>query len=126
MNKKVGQRIKLIILIIPLAALLIVMTAVLGSLESRSALIHQEKRDDSGYLYAGSGDEIPLFARIAGLADVLISWRSYKQPWTYEQALEHLVAERGRHFDPQLVDIFSAHFDEFHTLLQRLQGGSGA
>jgi HD-GYP domain-containing protein (c-di-GMP phosphodiesterase class II) len=54
------------------------------------------------------GEEIPLFARIVCIADVfdaLTSRRAYKEAWSEEQALEYVRAERGRQFDPGLVDI---------------------
>ena len=55
------------------------------------------------------GEHIALCARIVAVADVfdaLTSARPYKQAWPTEQALEFLGAQRGRHFDPQLVDAF--------------------
>ena len=64
------------------------------------------------------GEDIPLFARIVGLADVvdaLFSRRSYKEPWSEEQVLKHVRDESGRHFDPELVDIFFARVDEIRS-----------
>lgn len=54
-------------------------------------------------------DEIPLSARIVALADVfdaLTSSRSYKQPWSDDDALEKIESESGKHFDPEIVTIF--------------------
>ena len=65
------------------------------------------------------GEDIPLFARIVGLADVvdaLSSRRSYKEPWTEEQVHKHIREESGRHFDPELVDIFFARLDEIRSV----------
>jgi HD-GYP domain-containing protein (c-di-GMP phosphodiesterase class II) len=65
------------------------------------------------------GEDIPLFARIVGLADVvdaLLSRRSYKEPWSEEQVLKHIRDESGRHFDPELVDIFFARLDEIRSV----------
>lgn len=65
------------------------------------------------------GEDIPLFARIVGLADVvdaLSSRRSYKEPWSEEQVLKHIRDESGRHFDPELVDIFFARLDEIRSV----------
>ena len=65
------------------------------------------------------GEDIPLFARIVGLADVvdaLSSRRSYKEPWSEEQVLKHIREESGRHFDPELVDIFFARLDEIRSV----------
>jgi response regulator RpfG family c-di-GMP phosphodiesterase len=65
------------------------------------------------------GEDIPLFARIVGLADVfdaLSSRRAYKDAWTEEKVLEFIRAESGRHFDPELVDILFARLDEIRTV----------
>ncbi len=87
------------------------------------ALNHHEKWDGSGYpgnikdifndnlkLMPGKkGTEIPLFARIVALADVydaLMSSRLYKQSWSQERALKLIEKESGKHFDPNLVEVF--------------------
>jgi two-component system response regulator RpfG len=73
------------------------------------ALGHHEKYDGTGYPNGVVGEHIALCARIVAVADVfdaLTSARPYKQAWPTEQALEFLGAQRGRHFDPQLVDAF--------------------
>ena len=65
------------------------------------------------------GEDIPLFARIVGLADVfdaLSSRRSYKEPWDEARVLEHIRAESGRHFDPELVEILLARIDEIRQV----------
>jgi HD-GYP domain-containing protein (c-di-GMP phosphodiesterase class II) len=84
---------------------------------------HHERWDGTGYpghiediyadrVYLGEGkrgEEIPVFARIVSIADVydaLVSRRSYKPPWKNEHALKHIHMQAGRHFDPELVDIF--------------------
>jgi|GEM_PF-3575016 len=57
------------------------------------------------------GDDIPLSARIIALADVydaLRSRRVYKEPFTHETARDMILQERGRHFDPDVVDAFVA------------------
>ena len=54
-------------------------------------------------------DEIPLSARIVALADVfdaLTSSRSYKSPWSDDDAMEKIESESGKHFDPEIVTIF--------------------
>jgi two-component system response regulator RpfG len=73
------------------------------------ALGHHEKFDGSGYPGALSGEAIPLCARIVAVADVydaLTSVRPYKIAWSREAAFEYLRAQRGRHFEPRLVDAF--------------------
>ncbi len=73
------------------------------------AQFHHEKWDGSGYPSGVSGEEIPLSGRIAAIADVfdaLTSERPYKKAWSIERAVELLVNEKGKHFDPHLVDLF--------------------
>jgi putative two-component system response regulator len=73
------------------------------------ALSHHEKWDGSGYPGGLAGEAIPQSGRIAAMADVfdaLTSGRPYKKPWPIEDAVNHLKANRGKHFDPALVDIF--------------------
>ncbi len=73
------------------------------------ALGHHERYDGSGYPSGLEGDHIPLCARVVAVADVydaLTSVRPYKGAWSTEDALEYLRAQRGKHFDPRLVDAF--------------------
>jgi len=75
------------------------------------ALGHHEKYDGSGYPNGLVGDHIPLCARIVAVADVfdaLTSVRPYKAAWTSEQAFDYLAAQRGKHFDPRMVEAFVA------------------
>jgi two-component system response regulator RpfG len=75
------------------------------------ALGHHEKYDGSGYPNGLVGDHIPLCARIVTIADVydaLTSVRPYKEAWESERAFEYLLAQRGKHFDPRLVEAFLA------------------
>lgn len=62
-----------------------------------------------------SGDDIPLVGRIVALADTfdaLTSKRPYKGPYPVEIALEIIRKERGRHFDPDVTDVFLENIDE--------------
>jgi putative two-component system response regulator len=73
------------------------------------AVTHHEKWDGSGYPNGLAGDEIPLVGRIVAIADVfdaLTSARPYKQAWPIEKAVEYLEQQRGKHFEPRLVDLF--------------------
>ncbi len=75
------------------------------------AVTHHEKWDGSGYPNGLAGAAIPLAGRIVAIADVfdaLTSARPYKSAWTVEQAVQFLQEQRGRHFDPALVDLFLA------------------
>ncbi len=72
-------------------------------------LTHHERWDGTGYPLGLKGEEIPLSGRIVALADVfdaLLSPRPYKPPWTMEEAIREIQQQRGRHFDPQVVDAF--------------------
>jgi len=74
------------------------------------ALGHHEKYDGSGYPNGLVGDHIPLCSRIVAVADVydaLTSVRPYKVAWSSEQAYEYLLAQRGKHLDPRLVEAFA-------------------
>jgi putative two-component system response regulator len=79
---------------------------------SRSiALRHHEHFNGRGYPHGLVGEAIPLAGRIVGLVDVLdalTSKRPYKPAWEFDRAVAAIAAERGSHFDPQLVDMFMA------------------
>ena len=73
------------------------------------AAFHHEKWDGTGYPTGISGEEIPLSARVMAVADVfdaLVSKRSYKKPFTFEEAKQIIVDGSGKHFDPDVVDAF--------------------
>jgi len=75
------------------------------------ALTHHEKWDGSGYPRGLSGGDIPIEGRIVAIADVfdaLTSERPYKRAWTVDEAVDLLRREAGRHFDPELVELFIA------------------
>ena len=73
------------------------------------ATYHHERWSGGGYPKGIKGEEIPLSARIMAIADVfdaLVSRRSYKEPFTYEKAIEIMKEESGTHFDPNLMEVF--------------------
>lgn len=73
------------------------------------ARTHHEHWDGGGYPRGIAGEEIPLPGRICAIADVfdaLVSVRRYKAGWPLERALAEFRAQRGRQFDPLLVDAF--------------------
>lgn len=95
----------------------------LTELAAEIALYHHEKWDGSGYPYGLKGEAIPLAARIVAICDVydaLRSHRPYKQAWTQERAQSYMCEQSGRHFDPELVEVFKALFDEVDDLQQHL------
>jgi putative nucleotidyltransferase with HDIG domain len=70
---------------------------------------HHEKWDGTGYPHGLKGEEIPLAARLFAIVDVwdaLTSERPYRQAWSQEKALEYICKESGKHFDPNLVEVF--------------------
>lgn len=70
---------------------------------------HHERWNGEGYPAGLSGGDIPLAGRVVAVCDVfdaLTHERPYKQAWTVDEAVEELVTERGRFFDPDLVDLF--------------------
>jgi len=71
---------------------------------------HHERWDGLGYPRGLKGMDIPLQGRIMAIADVydaLVSDRSYKKAFTHEKAVEIIIENKGRQFDPQLTDVFS-------------------
>lgn len=73
------------------------------------ALYHHEKWDGSGYPFGLAGEAIPLVARIFAIVDVwnaLRSDRPYRRAWGEAETRAYLLANRGRQFDPQVVDAF--------------------
>jgi PAS domain S-box-containing protein len=71
--------------------------------------LHHEKWDGSGYPNGLSGNDIPVPSRIFAVIDVwdaLLSDRPYRPAWSEDRAIEYLRSERGKHFDPDIVDIF--------------------
>jgi len=73
------------------------------------ALTHHERYDGTGYPRGIRGTEIPLSGRIVAVADVfdaLISRRPYKEPYSFEDSLNIMSAEAGKHFDPHVLGVF--------------------
>ncbi len=83
---------------------------------------HHEKWDGSGCPDGLKGTAIPLPARLMALADVfdaMISRRVYKEPISIDETRRQIEAASGRHFDPQVVEAFSACFDQFLEIAKR-------
>lgn len=90
------------------------------------AWTHHERWDGTGYPRGLKGEEIPLEGRIAAIADVfdaLTSDRVYRKAYPLTEAVELMRAERGKQFDPDLLDLFLA---DLHGALRVIQEtGSG-
>ncbi|MDR2405113.1 MAG: two-component system response regulator [Deltaproteobacteria bacterium] len=88
------------------------------------ALTHHEKFDGSGYPKGLKGKQIPLAGRIVAVADVfdaLMSRRPYKPAFTPEQAIGIITDGRGKHFDPEVVDVFVSDIPEIMRIWRSSQ-----
>ncbi len=73
------------------------------------AWTHHERYDGTGYPRKLKGEEIPIEGRIASIADnfdALTTARVYKPAFDFEHARDLMIKERGKHFDPELLDLF--------------------
>ena len=92
----------------------------LFKLSTDIAYNHHEKWDGTGYRGV-KGEDTPVCARCVALADVfdaLVSRRAYKEPWPPEKAYEEIVSQRGKQFDPAVVDAFVQNFDKFKDIMK--------
>ncbi len=83
---------------------------------SSVAYEHHERWDGSGYPRGLSGENISIYGRITALADVfdaLGSNRVYKKTWNDDKIFKLLKDEKGKQFEPKLIDIFFDNLDEF-------------
>lgn len=83
---------------------------------------HHEALDGSGYPYRLNGDQIPIEARIAAVADVfdaLTSERPYKKAWSNDEALALLRKNAGSKFDPECVEILAGAMPEIEEIQAR-------
>jgi PAS domain S-box-containing protein/putative nucleotidyltransferase with HDIG domain len=88
----------------------------LMELARQIALTHHEHYDGRGYPRGLRGDEIPLEGRIVAVADVfdaLTHVRPYKAAWKVDEALAEIEAQRGRQFDPDVVDALVGALDTY-------------
>jgi len=85
------------------------------------AFNHHEKFDGTGYPKGLSGEAIPLFGRIVAICDVfdaLTSKRPYKEPWSFEEALDYVSKQGDQHFDPYLVKLFLESIHEIRRIYE--------
>lgn len=88
------------------------------------ALQHHERYDGSGYPQGLRGEEIDIAGRIVAIADVfdsLGSERVYKKAWKIEDIVSYFERERGKHFDPQLVDIVLNNLEEILIIKAKVE-----
>jgi putative two-component system response regulator len=82
---------------------------------SKIAREHHEKYDGTGYPRGISGEEIGVYARIVALTDVfdaLGTERVYKKKWEWDKIIDYIKEQRGKQFDPKIVDIFLENLEE--------------
>ncbi len=85
-------------------------------------LYHHERFDGTGYPHGLHGKKIPLSARFVALADVydaLTSKRCYKSSFSHEKARGIIMSEKGKHFDPLLVDCFERRHEDFQSVAKQ-------
>lgn len=83
---------------------------------------HHEYWDGNGYPRGLKGNEIHIYSRITAIADVYDALRSklyYKDSWPLDKVIEVFKSERGKQFDPQLVDILLDNIDRIEEIQQR-------
>jgi putative two-component system response regulator len=88
------------------------------------AIEHHERWDGNGYPKGKSGDDIHIYGRITALADVfdaLGSDRCYKKAWELEKILTLLTEEKGKQFDPKLIDLFFENLESFLQIRDSLK-----
>ena len=86
------------------------------------AMEHHEKWDGTGYPRKIKEKEIHIYGRITAIADVfdaLGSDRCYKKAWEDEEIFELLKEQKGKHFDPELIDLFFENIDKFIEIRDR-------
>ena len=85
---------------------------------------HHEKYDGTGYPRGLKGNEIHIYGRITAVADVfdaLGSDRVYKKAWNDERIFKLFRDEKGKHFDPKLVDLFFKNIDKFLDIREKFK-----
>jgi putative two-component system response regulator len=85
------------------------------------ALSHHERWNGSGYPFQLEGNMIPLAARIVSIADVydaLRMERSYKPAFDHPTTVKKILDDKGTHFDPALIDVFSMIDEDFDKLFE--------
>lgn len=83
---------------------------------------HHERWEGGGYPRGLKEEEIHIFGRITAVADVfdaLGSDRVYKKAWPLEEIVTYMSQQKGKQFDPALIDIFLEHLDEFVAIRDR-------
>lgn len=86
------------------------------------ALKHHENWDGTGYPGGLKGSDIPIESRIVAFVDVFDSLsqkRVYKEAWSLEDIYTYMKEQRGKKFDPKIVDLFLENFEAFKEIMNR-------
>ena len=89
---------------------------------------HHEKYDGTGYPQGLKGDEIHIYSRIVAVADVfdaLLHKRCYKPAWKIDDVIELITEQRGKHFDPEVVDATLSCIDELIVAKNQFKDSEG-
>ncbi|MBC8284688.1 MAG: HD domain-containing protein [Nitrospinae bacterium] len=92
------------------------------------AISHHERWDGKGYPYGLKATDIPMVGRIAAVADVfdaLTIKRPYKKPFSDDAAIDLILKEKERAFDPDVVDVFIKEIDSFIKIKRSIDSAEG-
>ncbi|WP_246943901.1 GAF and HD-GYP domain-containing protein [Bacillus pinisoli] len=103
---------------------------ILSNMEPKSSMIyaiqtarsHHERLNGTGYPDRLAGNDIPLFARIVGVADTfdaMTTVRPYSKGHTFQEGAAELIRCKGTLFDPDIVDAFTTILEECHYEVER-------
>jgi response regulator RpfG family c-di-GMP phosphodiesterase len=98
-------------------------TTKISKLAANLAHYHHENWNGSGYPDGLAGEDIPIEARIVAVADVFDALGSklcYKEAWNNQEIKTYFLEQRGKKFQPELVDLVVANFDELLAVRQDL------
>jgi HD-GYP domain-containing protein (c-di-GMP phosphodiesterase class II) len=87
--------------------------------------LHHENWDGSGYPKGESGEKTPIDARIIHVADAydaMTTDRSYRRGMAHERAVEIIIENAGKQFDPRIVEVFTRLPRE--VLIRKMSAGS--
>jgi len=88
---------------------------------------HHERWDGNGYPDQLKGEEIPLLARVAAVADAfdaMTSSRSYRAALSSEEAYKRIIEGQGSQFDPRVVEEFKKIFPEWVNFMKNTRGSN--
>jgi diguanylate cyclase (GGDEF)-like protein/putative nucleotidyltransferase with HDIG domain len=88
---------------------------------------HHERWDGNGYPDGLKGEEIPITARILTVVDCFDAVREdrqYRKGLTRDQAIEFLIRDKGKHYDPQIVDLFIENLPKFEAQVATIKKGT--